>query len=107
MTTDGDARKAAIERYKIVAGLLGLLSVGLLIIGYISAIKYPGNEFGLPYFIGGFTGGFLGLLQALLCTCIVVKGPKSQEDEIKKKELACVARTQGVGPGARALPAGC
>ncbi|XP_052247673.1 uncharacterized protein LOC127855836 isoform X2 [Dreissena polymorpha] len=96
MTTEADARNAAIERYKIVAGLLGLLSVGLLIIGFISALKYPDNGRSPPYFIGGFTAGFLGLRQALMCTCIVVKGLYSQEDEIKKRELVCVMTGQNI-----------
>ncbi|XP_052247692.1 uncharacterized protein LOC127855845 isoform X2 [Dreissena polymorpha] len=51
MTTEEDACKAAIDRYK-------------------------------------------GLLQALMCTYIVVKGPSSQENEIKKREFVCVMTVQ-------------
>ncbi|XP_052803257.1 uncharacterized protein LOC128233564 [Mya arenaria] len=89
MTTEGEGRAVALQRYKILAGLMGLLSAGLLIIGIIAVSKYPDSGFGPPYFIGCFVVGCLGLIHALVCTFIAFKGGDIDNDDIKKREIGC------------------
>ncbi|XP_052806929.1 uncharacterized protein LOC128236111 [Mya arenaria] len=94
MTSEDDGRAAALLRYKILAGLMGFLSVGLLSIGIIAVVKYPEGGFGPPYFVGCFFVGILGMIHAAVCTFIAFKGGEFAKDDIKKREIGCAITGQ-------------
>ncbi|WAR05435.1 hypothetical protein MAR_020804, partial [Mya arenaria] len=76
MTTEGEGRAVALQKYKIFAGVMGLLSAGLLIIGIIAVTKYPEGSFGPPYFIGCFVvgclvyGHYILSMFLFMCCCV-------------------------------------
>ncbi|XP_053395961.1 uncharacterized protein LOC123523965 [Mercenaria mercenaria] len=93
MTAEEEGRAKAVKAYKILAGLFGLLGVGLLACG-IAAVLNPGSQdFGLPYFIGGFIVGIMTLIAAAICTYVILKAPDA-DNELKKREVGCAIQGQ-------------
>ncbi|XP_052806173.1 uncharacterized protein LOC128235398 isoform X1 [Mya arenaria] len=87
MASEEEGRVVALKRYKILAGLMGLLTAGLLIMGIIAVTMYPENGFGPPYYLGCFIVGCLGLIHTMVSTRIVSKGGDIDNDDIKKREI--------------------
>ena len=73
-----EGREKALRFYKILAGLLGLLGIGLLTCGILAVQSKTYGGFGMPYFLGGFIVGImvshlfynLSFISFLLCRLI-------------------------------------
>ena len=88
MGAEEDARKKAIDLYRILSIVQLLLGVALLVCGGFGT-QYEGSDFGLPFFIGGFVVGTFMLISALLCTCVWYKGGEAAGNEVHRREVAC------------------
>ncbi|WAR05618.1 hypothetical protein MAR_020987 [Mya arenaria] len=80
-------RTLALQRYKSLAILMYVLSVGLLVIGVTAVIKYPVSGVGTPYYGGCFIVGCLALIYALVCSYIAFKGADDTNNGTSKKEV--------------------
>ncbi|XP_052806174.1 uncharacterized protein LOC128235398 isoform X2 [Mya arenaria] len=119
MASEEEGRVVALKRYKILAGLMGLLTAGLLIMGIIAVTMYPENGFGPPYYLGCFIVGclikghyalsiflcigcFFGIFFAVVSLSGFVSGPDEPtgyEDKVEALSgitIACCILTLGV-----------
>ncbi|XP_060596974.1 uncharacterized protein LOC132750921 [Ruditapes philippinarum] len=82
MSKEGDKRKSALERLKVLAGLFVVLSIIIMICAGLGTTYRDKDAFGPPYYIGGFIVGPLAFLAALLLVISLMGSMgKSVEDD--------------------------
>ena len=85
-----EGRKKAIRLYRALAVIQLLLGAFLLACGSLGT-QYGDENFGPPFYLGGFIVGALMLLSALLCMCIGSKGSDFNNEIRRNEAAACVS----------------
>ncbi|XP_045194337.2 uncharacterized protein LOC123549960 [Mercenaria mercenaria] len=88
MSTEGDKRRTAFLRFKVLAGVLGVLSIVILACAGLGIKHHDADTFGPPYYVGGFIVGPVALLTAFVCMSVFIGAMGKSYDDDKMKRLA-------------------